>query len=333
MKLAFLLKDLNVLPVTMTSWLLIAGAVERGHEVTILTVDRLSLLASGHVGGSGRVVPPGTRGLTPETLRALPVERLVLEDLDAILVRTNPARDPRTWAHETALELLGLLEDRGLCVLNPSASLRRAASKLYLARLPEECRPQTIVSADPDEIRAFAASTQGRWVIKPLRGTRGRGVFALAQGPGQNQNQIIESVLERGYAMVQTFVPEARDGDMRVIMLEGQVLSVDGHIAAVRRVPAGSDFRSNIHAGGIAQPAAPDGRDLRALALIGDCLRRDGVFLAGVDLIGARAVEVNVFSTGGIFDAQRFSGRDFVGAILDAVARRFGLSPAAALSP
>jgi glutathione synthase len=99
-------------------------------------------------------------------------------------------------------------------------------------------------------------------------------------------------------------------------MLDGEPLMKEGHLAAIRRVPAQGDFRSNLHAGGSPEPAELSAEQRRTLSSAGPLLRQEGIRLAGVDLIGTRIIELNVYSTGGLRDAERFSDQDFCDAIL-----------------
>ena len=185
-------------------------------------------------------------------------------------------------------------------------------------------RPATCVSQHPDEIRAFIESLEGPAVLKPLQGTRGGDVFFVSSARDPNLQQIIDVILRRSAVMAQARVPGAEEGDMRVVVLDGEILAIDGKEAAVRQVPAPGEIRSNIHAGGHPQPGRVDATVRRVVAAIGPKLVDDGLFLAGLDFIGGNIIEVNVFSTGGLRDAERYGGVNFSGAVIEAIARRAG---------
>lgn len=328
-RMVFVVNQLARTSADQTTALLIAEAARRGLAVHVADVDALSLEPDGGVVARVRAVPP--RGSVAEVLaatRAAPSLPLRLERGDALLIRTNPARETqRAWAHSVLLDLARQAQDRGVLVLNDPGGLARAQSKLYLSRVPDWCRPVTLVSRDADRLRRFLAEAPGKVVLKPLQGTRGRDVFLLDPERAQNLGQIIDVLTRDGFAMAQHFVPEATEGDLRVVLLEGQVLTAPDAQgrpveAAVRRVPPAHDFRSNVATGGT--PAAgrlTEGQRRSALA-IGEQLVRDGIFLAGLDLIGEVAVEINVFSTGGLGDAGELEGVDFIAPVVDAFAAR-----------
>lgn len=316
-------RDLD-LGARQTTAMLLHALVRRGHQTWVFGVGDLRLDPEGAVLAEGRTVPEAPT--VPAMLAEMPAFTrgpIRVDGLDAVLIRTSPGRDQgRSWAHETALGLLRLAAERGVIVLNDPDGLRRASSKLYLSCLPDEVRPETVISRDPAVLKAYVTGRSEPTVLKPLLGTRGTDVFLVRPDEKTNINQIIEVLTRDGYAMAQSFVPEAVDGDTRVVMLEGEPLMIDGQAAAIRRIPGGGDFRSNVHVGGTpARGELSDGA-ARVAALIGPRLRRDGLFLVGMDLIGDKLVELNVFSTGGLFDAERFCGVSFTDRIAGAIEAR-----------
>lgn len=323
-----------------TSAMLMHGITRRGHQGYVFGVADLMLAVEGEVTAWARPIP--VAGSVPEMLAALPSTtpvELDLRSLGAVMIRTSPGRDQaRAWAHETALGLLRLASERGLVVLNSPDGLRRASSKLYLSSLPVDVRPETMVSRDPAALKQYVTSRSEPTVLKPLLGTRGTDVFMLRPDDKSNINQIIDVLTRDGYAMAQAFVPEAIDGDTRVVMLEGEPLMVGDHVAAIRRVPGGGDFRSNVHVGGTPVQGVLTEAAAWVARAIGPRLRRDGLFLVGMDLIGGKLIELNVFSPGGLFDAERFCGVSFVDRIIEAMEARVSehadaSRPPAALSP
>lgn len=313
MPYAILVNDLDELTLRQTTTMLIHAATRRTEHVWVIAVGTLSCGPLGEVMGQGRQAPPiDSRAAFLTAFKQQPIQSFVLNTVDLVLVRTNPGRDlERAWAHRFALDVLELLEAAGIPVWNKPQGLRRAASKLYLHTLPAAVRPKTLISRDPSQIRAFLADLGGPAVLKPLRGSRGRDVFMVASPEDKNLNQIIDVLARTGTPMVQAFVPEAIAGDTRVVVMDGQILESDGYAAAVRRVPGGSDFRSNIHAGGHPEPAEITPVIRSVVEAVGPRLVEDGLFLVGLDLIGAKVVEVNVFSTGGFHDAERYASIAF----------------------
>lgn len=325
MHIAVLVNDPEALVAGQTTTMLIHRAAARGHTVDVVGVDGLSSTPEGHVHGRGKRVPasvPSTREALVERLRTGSPHATDLSDVDVLLMRTNPARDARHWAHATALSFAGLLEAQGVLVLNRPEGLLRARDKLYLQRLPADVRPPSLVSRDADAIRAFIRDLDGPAVLKPLQGTRGTDVFFVETPDDRNLHQIVDVLTRQGLAVVQAFVPGAAEGDTRVLVMDGEVLEVEGHAAAVRRVPGRGDFRSNLHAGGTAQPASVTPAMHAVVEAIGPLLRTDGLFLVGLDFIGDVIIEVNAFSPGGLRQAEHFEDIDFCAMILDAIELR-----------
>lgn len=250
-------------------------------------------------------------------LRGAAKVRTPLAQVDAVMIRTNPGRDgSRMVLHDAALSILRMARDAGTTVLSDPDGLARASSKLYVSRLPAAVRPATLVSRNPSEIEAFVRSRSARSIIKPVSGTQGTDVFRVEPDEPANLRQIIDVVVRQGYAVIQEWLPEAVAGDVRLIVLNGQLLEVDGRVAAVRRVPASGEIRSNVFRGGMA--TKPE--RVQAWADVVDQIRpqlvADRLFLVGLDLIGSRIVEVNVYSPGGLQDAEAFAQVNFATPIL-----------------
>ncbi len=323
MKIAFLVNELNELRATQTTSMLIHRAPRTGHETLVVPICGLEVAPDGAVFGyAHRVTPQASVEAVLEELRRGGATRVDLTTVQALLIRTNPARDRRDWAHDTALEAAALLEDRGVFVGNRPGALRRSMSKLMLTRLPTSVLPRTLVTRDLAALEAFLAEAPGDAVIKPLSGTRGVDVFRIDPRRAPNLRQIFDVLTRDGYCVAQHFVPEAVSGDVRVVMLDGRPLQVSGAVAAVRRVPGEGDFRSNIAVGGNAVPAELSEGMHEVIRAIGPQLAAEGLWLTGLDLIGNTVVEVNVFSTGGLHHAEQFYGVQFVDAILDWVEAR-----------
>ncbi|KIG16881.1 Glutathione synthetase [Enhygromyxa salina] len=247
---------------------------------------------------------------------------LVLAPGDLVVIRTNPGRDTRVGVHQAGLDLLALAQHQGVVVLNEPAGLRRASSKLYSTRIPPAFRPRALVSRDPKVLREFVKTSATPSVLKPLSGTRGTDVFKV-QPNDPNLGQIIDVLTRGGMAIAQEYLPEATQGDVRVIVLDGEPLRVGSAVAVVRRKPSGADFRSNVHIGGV--PAATEftPRLREIVQTVGPLLMSDGLPLCGLDVIGDKIIEINVFAPGGLSDANQFYGVDFTGPIMDSfVAKR-----------
>lgn len=315
MRLGMLVNDpLGVGPQQSTA-MLAAELDTEGHALHVFGVADLAMDERGHVVALARALPSGGgsssgRGVVERIASTTP-RWLRLDELGAVIGRTNPARDPRQELQAGVLQLLQLAQDRGVVVLNRPEGLVRGASKAYLGLFPEFTRPRTITSANREILHRFVLELDGPAVLKPARGTRGTGVIRADPGE-RNLNQILDLLLERGGMVIaQEFVPRADEGDTRVVVVNGEILRVDGVGAAIRRVPAQDDFRSNIHAGGNPVPGEITAAMEGVVAAVGPRLVRDGLFLVGLDFIGDVLCEANVHSAGGLFDLERFTGLPF----------------------
>ncbi len=328
MRIVFLVNDATGIKPSQTTAMLISAAVTQGHDVGIVGVGDLSCQSDGEPWAQIRWVAPAQRVLgnsqdlqgLMEAIAKTVTHPTLLTQTDCLFIRTNPARDlNRAALYSTALNLARRCQDKGVHVINQPDGLIRAATKLYLLELPEFTRPPTLVSQNRSEILTFIGSLSGPAVLKPLQGTRGNDVFLVSSENDQNLNQIIDVILRQGLVMAQGCIPGAEAGDTRVVVLNGEVLEVNGKCAAIQRVPAKGDFRSNIHAGGHAEPGVVTDAMQRVVTAIGPKLVKDGLFLVGLDFIGSQLVELNVFSTGGLHDAERFTGEAFAKVTIDAL--------------
>lgn len=317
MTLLVLLNDRDDLRPGRTTTTLISECLRRGMDVHVAGIADLALRDDGGVQATARAAH--RPGLEQVSLIGPPVG-LGLDEIDGVMVRTNPGRDgARAWAHDVGLQLLALAERRGTRVLSRPAALAAGSTKLSLARLPPTLRPATLVSRDAHDIRAFVAGAPGGCVLKPLVGTQGRDVFRVGPGWGGNAAQIVDLLTRDGFCMAQHFVPEAGAGDVRVLLLDEAPLVVRGRLAAVRRTPPVGEFRSNVALGGRPSPPDLSAAQHEVIEAVADELQGQGLFLVGLDLIGCRVVELNVHSPGGLADAGRFADRDFHAAVVDAL--------------
>lgn len=252
------------------------------------------------------------------------VERITVDDLDVLMLRSDPSieRGTRAWAQTAHIVFGQLAMKHGVIVLNDPDGLSRATSKIYLQSFPREVRPKTLITRDRSEIRSFAKQTGGSIVLKPLRGSGGRGVFLLRQDDMANLNQMVEAVARDGYVIAQEFLPAAAQGDTRLFLMNGLPLRYKGKYAAFRRVRTGEDIRSNIQAGGQKAAASITDVHLRLAEMVRPKLVEDGMFLVGLDIAGEKLMEINVFSPGGLGSAQLFEKQNFVHPILDAMERK-----------
>lgn len=304
MKFAFIIDPIAKLdPGHDTSVALMEAAQTLGHEVWITEASSLGVtdgkafatlaplklkpveLQNGHWIADRDWFSMGDRSLLP------------LEAMDAVFMRTDP---PVNVPYLYATYILDYVNSAKTLVVNAPNGLRAANEKMYALQFTSVI-PETIVSQNKQVIREFV-DRHGRAVMKPLGGKGGEGILLMESGD-RNCNSLIE-ISTHQYTepvMVQIYLPEAKDGDKRVIMLDGEP------IGAVNRIPTGSEFRGNMAVGGRVAAAEVTDRDREICAALAPTLQRDGLMFVGIDVIGGYLTEVNVTSPTGIREIDRLS--------------------------
>jgi glutathione synthase len=251
-------------------------------------------------------------------------ERITVDDLDVLMLRNVPSDDflSRPWATTVATEFGRLASRQGVIVVNDPNGLAQAGSKMYFQLFPEEVRPRTLITRDREEIKAFARAENGTIVLKPLQGSGGASVFLVRPDDVPNLNQMIDAVSRDGFVIAQQYLPAASEGDTRLFVMNGRPLRVKGKYAAFRRVRRGGDMRSNIHAGGRLAEAEIGDVALRIAEIVRPKLVQDGMFLVGLDIVGDKLMEINVFSPGGLGSAQKFTKTNFSRHVVEALDRK-----------
>jgi glutathione synthase len=304
MKLAFISDPLSQLdPTHDTTVALMEAAQSQGYEIWVTSASYLSVVDSQ---AWARLQPVK---LTPVTLQddhwvaakqwyqCGDWELQPLSRMDAVFMRTDP---PVTIPYLYATQILDLLTPTSTLVINSPRGLQRANEKLYAMRFPSVI-PETIVSQDKKVIREFVERKEGA-VLKPLGGKGGEGILFLEKSD-RNLNSLIEISIqkEKEPVMVQAFLPEAKAGDKRIILLEGEP------IGAVNRIPSGGDFRGNMAVGGRVAPAEMTMGDWEICSAIAPTLIEDGLFFVGIDVIGGYLTEINVTSPTGVREIDRLN--------------------------
>src|SRR5690606_36198425 len=214
------------------------------------------------------------------------------DHLDVLYLRSNPAEDmgERTWAQTAGVVFGKLAIENNVLVLNDPYHLMNAMNKLYFQYFPELVRPRTLISRNVEQIRDFYKKEGGKIILKPLQGSGGQDGFLLDEPT--NLNQIVEAIGRNGYVIAQEYLPAAKDGDTRVILMNGKVFQVKGKYAAIHRTNKKEDIRSNIHAGGVAVKAQINDKILELAHIVGPKLKNDGMFMAGLDIVGDKIMEL-----------------------------------------
>jgi glutathione synthase len=330
--IAFFINDLEREHSGFTTTVLAHRAIERGHRVCYITPHDFLLRADDSLWVHGRFMPKRKykdREDFFDTLKSskAKVEAVDMAEVDVLMLRNDPSIDAETpWAMEAGILFGREAAKRGVIVLNDPDSLGRAINKLYFQSFPAEARAETLITKHTDDIKAFAEQHGGNIILKPLQGSGGSGVFKVDAKSKSNLNQIIEAIGRDGYIIAQAYVPAAKKGDIRLFLMNGFPLQVDGKYAALRRVASADDIRSNIHAGGTAEAVEIGETELRVAELIRPKLVGDGMFLVGIDIVGDKILEVNVFSPGNLGSCSRLAGVDFSVPILEAIERKVAIA-------
>ena len=329
MRIAFVVKDVKTEQATYTTTRLAMCATTLGHEAWTLSVADFVYKPDGSIHANARSVHGKEYDSLTTFMKELQGEearreQIRVDDLDVVLLRNDPSEDKadRAWAQTSGILFGQLATRRGVIVLNDPANLANALNKTYFQHFPEEVRPRTCISRDPAEIKEFVAAEGGKAVIKPLQGSGGSSVFLIRNEDGANLNQMIEAVIRDGYCIAQEYLPAAKDGDIRLFVMNGRPLMCDGKYAAFRRVNKTGDMRSNMHSGGEAEPAEIGDSALRLVEMVQPKLVADGMFLVGLDIVGDKLMEINVFTPGGLGSAQAATGVDWAPIVIGDLERK-----------
>jgi glutathione synthase len=242
-----------------------------------------------------------------------PTERLDLSTVDVILMRQDP---PFDMAYITATHILEHIHPKTL-VVNDPVHVRNAPEKLFVTHFPD-LMPPTLIASDPAEIAAFRREYKDI-IVKPLFGNGGAGVFHVTPDD-ENLSSLLEmfTKLGREPVMVQSYLPAVRQGDKRIILVDGEPAG------GVLRVPAQGEARANLHVGGKATKGPLTDREREICARIGPALRERGLVFVGIDVIGDYMTEINVTSPTGIQEINRLDGVTIEADLWDAIERRRG---------
>ena len=328
MRIGFVVNDIATEKEGYTTIRLAFEAINLGHEAYVMGVGDLAYDPDEHIRARVRTVPKKRYKVLQSFLGDLQGkkairERITVDDLDVLMLRNVPSDDivTRPWAATIATEFGRLAMRHGVVVVNDPNGLSKAASKMYFQLFPEQVRPRTLITRDNAELRAFAKD-QGTIVLKPLQGSGGVNVFLVTKDDIPNLNQMIDAVSRDGYVIAQEYLPAAQAGDTRLFLMNGRPLRVKGKYAAFRRIRKGGDMRSNIHAGGQLAAAEIGSADLQIAEIVRPKIVQDGMFLVGLDIVGDKLMEINVFSPGGLGSAQKFTKINFCRVVLGALERK-----------
>jgi glutathione synthase len=333
MRIGFVVNGVGTEKPEYTTVRLALASARRGHETWMMGVDDFTHRLDGTVAAHARSASPGKHGSLAEYLDSVQSARrkpkeICVDDLDVLLMRNDPADDmvDRPWAVTSAVLFAQLSSARGTLVVNDPNALADAVNKTYFQHFPEAVRPRTVISRDASDLVAFVQEMGGSAVLKPLQGSGGSGVFFVSGDESMNLNQIIESLGRDGYIVAQEVLAEAADGDVRLFLMNGRPLVVGDHHAAFRRVNATGDRRSNMRVGGTAERVKVTDAMLEVAETVRPKLLADGMFLVGLDIVGDKLMEVNVFSPGGLGSCDGLYKVRFTEAVIDALEHKVELN-------
>ncbi|AFY49376.1 glutathione synthetase [Nostoc sp. PCC 7524] len=305
MKLAFIIDPIHQLdPCHDTSVALMEAAQILGHEIWITQSNWLSVVEGKAWAILQQVELDPIQLVDGRWIAANPWYQLSqrsflsLESMDAVFMRTDP---PVNDAYLYATYILDYIDQNKTLVINSPSGIRAANEKMYALQFTNAI-PETIVSADKQLIRQFVEA-KGATVLKPLGNKAGEGILFLQSGD-RNFNSIVELSTYQGRlpVMVQTYLPEAKEGDKRIILLNSEP------IGALNRLSSGSDFRNNMATGGTVAQTEITPREYEICTQLAEKLRQDGLIFVGIDVIGGYLTEVNVTSPTGVREIDRLDG-------------------------
>ena len=297
MKFAFIIDPLQrLIPGHDTSVALMEAAQELGNEVWVTQAENLSVIGGKAWGLLSRVTLTPVQLVDGHWVAAevwYELEKPTLQPLeamDAVFMRTDP---PVNIPYLYATYILDCIDVEKTLVINSPKGLRSANEKMYALQFVEAI-PETIVSQNKQVIRQFVEE-KGAAVLKPLGGKAGEGILFM-EGRDRNFNSLIEISTQQGQVpvMVQTYLPEAKEGDKRIILMNGEP------IGAINRIPTGNEFRGNMAVGGRVAKTEITEREYQICTQLAPVLQKDGLYFVGIDVIGGYLTEINVTSPTGL---------------------------------
>lgn len=281
-----------------TTFALMLAAQARGHELRVFEQPHLFFRVDQSYARMRTVRLRRERGAHFDVLKDAVAP---IAELDVVFLRKDP---PADLAFIHATQLIELTGTKRPLLVNRASSLRDANEKMFGLRLPD-LFPHTLVSSDAAELREFVHSHPPRVVLKPIDGFAGQGIVS-ATAEDHDLMSLIELVTHRGRELVvaQAFIPEVTEGDLRIVLLDGDP------IGSVLRVPAARELRANMAVGGSALAGSLTERELEICRRLKPLLLDYGLHFVGIDVIGGLLTEVNVTSPTGLVEAEKHSGED-----------------------
>lgn len=293
-----------------TSFAMLMAAQGRGYELTYLEMNDL-YLDTGNAKCNARSLEVKRDVNSWFTLGE--ARQTALSEFDVILMRKDPPFDSE---YLYATQILELAEKEGTLVVNKSQALRDFNEKLFTACFPDLI-PKTLVTRDIQRIKEFHKEHKNI-ICKPLDGMGGTSIFRVKED-GNNLGVIIETLTNLGttYAMFQEFLPSIKDGDKRILIIDGEVIPY-----CLARLPTKGENRGNLAAGGTGRPQEISVSDRKLAEAIAPTLKENGLIFVGMDVIGDRITEINVTSPTCVQEIEAAYDVDITGKLFDAIEKR-----------
>ena len=329
MRIGFFINDIETEKAGFTTLRLAMTAVNRGHDVWIIGAGDLAYDVDekihAHALSTSRKKYKTTSTYLKELKSSRVIsERITVDDLDILMLRNDPAEDAsrRTWAKTAGIIFGNVALRSGVIVLNDPTALAGALDKMYMQLLPANIRPQTLVSCDRREIKAFIQELGGVAVLKGFQGSSSQAVFLVDEGNRANLNQMIDAIVNYGYVIAQEYLPGAAHGSVRLFLVNGEPLRYKGKMAAFQWVRTGDGMRANIHLPGSTEPVQLTDTHYHIAEAVRPRLVQDGMFMAALEIVDDKLIDIDVFSPDGLVTAQSFAKVNFSEAVIEALERK-----------
>jgi len=240
------------------------------------------------------------------------------------MLRNDPALDTgnRPWAKTAGIIFGNVALRSGVVVLNDPTALAGALDKMYIQLLPKHIRPKTFISCDRKEIKDFIQELGGVAVLKGFQGSSSQEVFLVTNENRANINQMIDAIVNFGYAIAQEYLPGAEQGSVRLFLVNGEPLRYKGKVAAFQWMRTGDGMRANIHAPGSTAAVKLTEAHYQIAETVRPRLVQDGMFLVGLEIVDDKLVDIDIFSPDGLVTAQSFEKVNFCEAVIKALERK-----------
>lgn len=329
MKLGFLVNDIATEKATYTTTRIAMEAARRGHETWMISANGFTYDLDEHIRAWAHTAPVRHYRSTTTFLSTLreekqTPERITVDNLDVLMLRSDPAIETgyRAWT-KTAGIIFGRVAQRsGLMVLNDPDGLAEALDKMYVHQLPRNIRPRAIITRSRDDVVAFVKEMGGTALLKGMQGTGNQSVFLVTPDNRANLNQMVEAITRDDYVIVEEYVPAAEAGSTRLFLMNGEPLRYRGKYAAFQWVRKGDEIRTNIRAPGSTAKVEIIDAHLQIAEAVRPRLVQDGMFLAGLHIVGDKLLDIDVFSPGGLGVAQEYEKVNFGGAVISALEKK-----------